>query len=228
MGDRFGDVGMVFTDPPYNVAYEGKSKHESRTTKDMKIENDAFSDSAGFFAFLQNYFSSAVSACKKGAAIYVCHADTEGENFRRALRESGWLYKQSIVWVKNSLVMGRQDYHWKHEPILYGWKPGASHNWYSDRCQTTVWEFDRPTQSREHPTMKPLDLVQYALGNSSASSDLVYDGFLGSGSTLIAAEKMEGTRTVYGFELSEAYRTVIAERYERFTGQTAEIVGRLD
>lgn len=227
LGERFGDVGMVFTDPPYNVSYKGKSKHEQRTTAEMQIENDSFGDSTEFYNFLLAYFSSAISACKKGAAIYVCHADTEGENFRKALRTSGWLYKQSLVWVKNSLVLGRQDYHWRHEPILYGWKPGASHSWFSDRSQTTVWEFNRPTQSREHPTMKPLELVEYALGNSSDSFSIVYDGFLGSGSTLLAAQKMAGDRTVYGFELSPEYCEVICRRFEEYTGINAELVGHI-
>ena len=221
LGDRFGEVGMVFTDPPYNVAYTGKTKES------LIIENDSFSSSSDFYAFLLKYFSSCCNAAKPGSAIYVCHADTEGENFRRGLREGGYLYKQSLVWVKQSLVLGRQDYHWKHEPILYGWKPGAAHNWYSDRSQTTVWEFDRPTASREHPTMKPLDLIEYALGNSSASGDIIYDGFLGSGSTLIAAQKMKGDRTVYGFELSPAYCEVILQRFENFTGDVPKLVGHL-
>jgi DNA modification methylase len=222
LGDRFGQIGMIFTDPPYNVAYEGK------TEENLVIENDSFESSSDFYTFLLKYYSSCCNAAKPGAAIYVCHADTEGENFRRGMREGGWLYKQSIVWVKQSLVLGRQDYHWKHEPILYGWKPGAAHNWYADRSQTTVWNFNRPTASREHPTMKPLDLIEYALGNSSAPTDLIYDGFLGSGSTLMAAQKMEGDRTVYGFELSPQYCTVILDRFKAFSGIEPKLIGRLD
>ncbi|HEY9866319.1 MAG TPA: DNA methyltransferase, partial [Candidatus Obscuribacterales bacterium] len=118
-------------------------------------------------------------------------------------------------------------YHWKHEPILYGWKPGAAHNWYADRSQTTVWEFDRPTASREHPTMKPLDLIEYALGNSSAPDDIIYDGFLGSGSTLLAAQKMGGDRTVYGFELSPAYCEIILQRFTKLTGIEPKLIGKL-
>jgi DNA modification methylase/ParB-like chromosome segregation protein Spo0J len=222
LGDRFGQIGMIFTDPPYNVAYEGKTEEK------LVIENDSFASSSDFYTFLLKYYSSCCNAAKPGAAIYVCHADTEGENFRRGMRERGWLYKQSIVWVKQSLVLGRQDYHWKHEPILYGWKPGAAHNWYADRSQTTVWNFNRPTASREHPTMKPLDLIEYALGNSSAPTDLIYDGFLGSGSTLMAAQKMEGDRTVYGFELSPQYCTVILDRFKAFSGIEPKLIGRLD
>jgi len=158
MEGRMADA--VFTDPPYNVDYTGG------TEEALKIANDNMSD-ASFRAFLLAAFTAAAAVTKEGGAIYVCHADTEGTNFRTALVEAGFLLKQFIVWVKQHFVMGRQDYHWQHEPILYGWKDGAAHAWYGDRKQSTVWNVDRPTASPEHPTMKPVALVAMAIGNST-------------------------------------------------------------
>lgn len=197
----------VFTDPPYNVAYTGKTK------KALKIENDAM-DGSAFRAFLVGAFSSMRAVAKAGAAIYVCHADSEGENFRGALRESGWLFKQCLVWVKDQFVLGRQDYHWKHEPILYGWAEGAAHKWCGDRKQTTVWNFDRPRRNAEHPTMKPVELIEYALSNSTELNDVVLDAFGGSGSTLLAAARTG--RRARLVELDPRYCDVIRKRWTEF------------
>lgn len=150
----------LLTDPPYNVAYEGKSK------KRLTIANDKMEDS-NFRQFLIDAFTCAASFLKDGSGYYVWHSDSEEINFRLALLESGFLCKQTLIWAKNSFVLGRQDYQWQHEPCLYGWKDGASHNWYSDRKQTTILEFDRPTKSEEHPTMKPVALFAYQLCNST-------------------------------------------------------------
>jgi DNA modification methylase len=197
----------VFTDPPYNVAYTGKTK------KALKIENDAM-DGGAFRAFLLGAFGAMRAVAKPGAAIYVCHADSEGENFRGAMREAGWLLKQCLVWVKDQFVLGRQDYHWQHEPILYGWAPGAAHKWCSDRKQTTVWNFDRPRRNAEHPTMKPVELIEYALGNSTDRDDVVLDSFGGSGSTLLAAARTG--RRARLVELDPRYCDVIRRRWTTF------------
>jgi DNA modification methylase len=213
--DRLMDgqlADLVFTDPPYNVDYTGGTKRA------LKISNDHMADVA-FYQFLFDSMTSAFLAARPGAAIYVCHADTEGLNFRRAFVDSGWDHKQVIVWVKQHFVMGRQDYHWRHEPILYGWKPGAAHTWYGDRTQSTVWEFDRPMRSVDHPTTKPVTLIEYAIRNSSAAGALVLDLFGGSGSTLVAAEKSE--RRAHVCEIDPVYVDVIWRRYEDFTGEKA-------
>ncbi len=213
MGTDLAD--MVWTDPPYNVAYEGKTKEA------LTIQNDEMS-AENFYQFLYDAYSGMLMYTKPGGAIYVAHADSEGMNFRRAMTESGWLIKQCLIWVKQSLVMGRQDYHWKHEPILYGWAPGASHNWYSDRKQTTVLEFDRPHRNAEHPTMKPIELIEYCIGNSCVSKGMVLDLFGGSGSTMIACEKTH--RSARLMELDPKYCDVIIARWEKFTGDKAELI----
>jgi DNA modification methylase len=206
---------LVFTDPPYNVDYVGK------TGSALKIDNDKM-DTKRFRAFLLAAFHVLFANAREGAPIYVCHSDTEGYNFRGAMIEAGWLFKQAIIWVKDSFVMGRQDYHWRHEPILYGWKPGAAHRWWADRTQDTVWEIPRPKRSVEHPTMKPVELVSRAIVNSSKPGDMVLDPFGGSGSTLIACEA-EG-RVCRIAELDPRYVDVIVERWETFTGRRAELV----
>jgi len=205
-------ANMVWSDPPYNVAYVGKTKDA------LTIQNDEMNN-GDFRAFLNDVYKSFYIALEAGGAIYIAHADSEGENFRGAFRDAGLLLKQTLIWVKNSLVMGRQDYHWKHEPILYGWKEGAAHKWYADRKQTTVLEFDRPTKSEDHPTMKPVELVTYCVNNSSQPNDIVCDFFLGSGTTLIACEKLR--RSCYGFEIDPHYCSVIIERFEKFSGKKA-------
>jgi len=150
---------------------------------------------------------------KKGGSIYVCHADTEGLNFRNAYKNAGFKLASCLIWVKNSLVLGRQDYHWRHEPILYGWKEGAAHFFIDDRTQDTIWEYNKPQRNEEHPTMKPLELVGKAISNSSKPNELVLDLFGGSGSTLIAAEQL--SRKSYLMELDEKYVDVIVKRFMR-------------
>lgn len=197
-------ASLVFTDPPYNVSYVGK------TADKLKISNDQMLD-ADFYQFLLQSYTNMLEVVAPGGAIYVCHADTEGLNFRKAMVDAGWLLKQCLVWVKNSMVLGRQDYHWQHEPILYGWRPGAAHVWSSDRKQTTVWAFDRPSRSAEHPTMKPVGIPANAIQNSSRAGDIVLDLFGGSGSTLVAAEQTG--RICYTSEIDPVYCDVIVARY---------------
>ncbi|WP_281998661.1 site-specific DNA-methyltransferase [Priestia flexa] len=204
---------MVFTDPPYNVNYTGK------TEAALTIKNDHM-DQESFYQFLYDAYSSMLAFTKEGGAIYVCHADSEGHNFRKALMDSGWLLKQCIVWVKNVFVIGRQDYHWKHEPILYGWKPGAAHQWAGDRKQSTVWEFDKPLRNADHPTMKPIGIPAKGIQNSIEVGQIVFDPFGGSGSTLLAAEQTN--RICYTSELDPKYCDVIVRRYEEYTGNTAK------
>jgi site-specific DNA-methyltransferase (adenine-specific) len=194
---------LVVTDPPYNVSYVGKTKDA------LTIENDAMGD-GDFYQFLYDFYTALSSYCKSGGGWYVWHADSEGANFRKAMADAGIMVKQCLIWVKSSMVMGRQDYHWKHEPCLYGWKEGAAHKWYTDRKQTTVLEFDRPNRNAEHPTMKPIPLISYQIGNSSKKGDLVCDAFLGSGTTMVAAHQLE--RKCYGMELDPKYCQVIIDR----------------
>lgn len=202
---------MIVTDPPYNVAYEGKTEDA------LTIENDSMSD-ADFRKFLTDAFSAADTALKAGGAIYICHSDSEGYNFRGACLDCGWgAVRETLIWAKNSMVMGRQDYQWKHEPILYLWKPGASHSWYSDRKQTTVLEFDRPNRNGEHPTMKPIALFAYLIKNSSKKGDVVLDSFGGSGTSVIACEQVG--RRCCTMELDERYASVIVRRYIEFSGE---------
>lgn len=199
---------MAVTDPPYNVAYEGK-------TADKKtIQNDDMSDE-DFYKFLLSAHKNMYANLKDGAALYVFHADSEGLNFRRAFIESGFKLAQCCIWVKNSMVLGRQDYQWQHEPVLYGWKPTAAHRWHSDRCQTTIWHFDKPQRSAEHPTMKPIPLIAYPIQNSSKKNDLILDLFGGSGSTLIACEQIG--RKCFTMEIDPLYCDVIIRRYIKAT-----------
>lgn len=208
-------AAMIFTDPPYNVDYTGKTKDA------LKIQNDHMDDES-FYRFLYDAFSVMYKVTEEGGPIYVCHADSEGLNFRKAMIDSGWLLKQCIIWVKNTIVLGRQDYHWQHEPILYGWKPGAAHKWAGDRKQSTVWEYDKPQRNAEHPTMKPIPIPAKAIQNSSYKGEIVFDPFGGSGSTLIAAEKTG--RICYTCELDPKYCDVIVKRYEELTGNKAKLL----
>jgi DNA modification methylase len=194
---------LVVTDPPYNVAYEGKTKDA------LTIQNDSMSD-GDFYQFLYDFYTALGSYTKAGGAWYVWHADSEGANFRHAMKNAGIMVKQCLIWVKNTLVMGRQDYQWKHEPCLYGWKEGASHGWYSDRKQTTILEFDRPSRSAEHPTMKPIPLFAYQISNSSKQGDIVADAFGGSGTTMVACHQMN--RKAYLVEFDPKYCQVIVDR----------------
>ncbi|WP_400194057.1 DNA modification methylase [Hymenobacter sp. B81] len=200
-------VKLVVTDPPYNVKYEGKTKDA------LRIENDDMDD-ASFRAFLYDFYTNAYAYMAPGAPIYVFHADSEGANFRLALKDAGLKLSQCLVWVKQQFVMGRQDFHWQHEPILYGWKEGAAHPWYSDRKQTTVLQFDRPSRNADHPTMKPIDILVYLLECSSLEDDVVADFFGGSGSTLIACEQVQ--RSCRSVELDPAYVDVHVRRYIKF------------
>ncbi|MCA8831959.1 DNA modification methylase [Hymenobacter pini] len=200
-------IDLVNTDPPYNVNYQGKTKDA------LKIENDSM-DNDSFRQFLYDYYTNCFAFMKPGAPIYVFHADSEGANFRLALQDAGLKLSQCLVWVKQTFVMGRQDFHWQHEPILYGWKEGERHKWYSDRKQTTVLKFDRPSRNADHPTMKPLDIIEYQLECSSQPGDVVFDGFGGSGSVLIASEKLD--REAHLVELDPRYVDVEVRRWVKF------------
>ena len=228
---------MVMTDPPYNVAYVGKTKES------LTIDNDNMSNSE-FYQFLYDFYTALGSYTKKGGAWYVWHADSEGANFRQAMKDAGIMVKQCLIWVKNSMVMGRQDYQWKHEPCLYGWKEGAAHYFTNERTHTTVIEdkidvrkltkdqmkkmlidimsdknkttiinCDKPFRNAEHPTMKPILLLAPLIQNSSKEKEIVADGFLGSGSTMVASHQLK--RKCYGMELDPKYCQVIVDRMKK-------------
>jgi DNA modification methylase len=202
------------TDPPYNVNYEGSDG--------QKIKNDSMSDNA-FRLFLYDAFSSAFAFMKAGASFYIWHADLEGYNFRGAIKDCGQVIRSCLIWNKPSLVMGRSDYHWKHEPCLYGWKDGASHLWATDRKQSTVIDFIGKVKKNDlHPTMKPVELIEYQVLNNTKGQDVVLDTFGGSGSTLIACEKTGRHSRL--MELDPKYCDVIIKRWEDFTGKKAELL----
>lgn len=207
-----GLVDMWLTDPPYNVAYEGGTKEK------LTIQNDNMADDE-FRQFLRDAYTAADAVMKPGAVFYIWHADSEGYNFRGAAMDAGWQVRQCLIWRKSSMVMGRQDYHWRHEPCLYGWKDGAAHLWASDRKQTTILEFDKPSRNGEHPTMKPVELFAYQMLNNTKGADIVLDSFGGSGTTMIAAEK-HGRHSRL-MELDPKYCDVIIRRWQDFTGQKA-------
>lgn len=194
-------ANLVVTDPPYNVNYEGSAG---------KIKNDNMGNEA-FYTFLLSAFQNTEVAMAKDASIYVFHADTEGLNFRKAFSDAGFYLSGTCIWKKQSLVLGRSPYQWQHEPVLFGWKKSGKHNWYADRKQTTIWEFEKPKKNADHPTMKPVALVAYPILNSSLSNCIVLDPFGGSGSTLIACEQTD--RICYTIELDEKYCDVIVKRY---------------
>ena len=194
-------ANLVVTDPPYNVNYEGSAG---------KIKNDNMGNEA-FYNFLLEAFKNTEVAMAKDASIYVFHADTEGLNFRKAFSEAGFYLSGTCIWKKQSLVLGRSPYQWQHEPVLFGWKKSGKHNWYADRKQTTIWEFEKPKKNGDHPTMKPVALVAYPILNSSLTNCIVLDPFGGSGSTLIACDQTE--RICYTIELDEKYCDVIVKRY---------------
>ncbi|KAA8455642.1 DNA modification methylase [Weissella paramesenteroides] len=206
---------LLLTDPPYNVAYTGKTKEA------MTIQND-HQEADEFYDFLFKVFNAAKDNMKMGASFYVWYASAEVVNFVSSLNASGMEVREELIWRKNSMVLGRQDYQWQHEPCLYGWNEGASHAWYSDRKQTTILNFDRPTASKLHPTMKPVPLFDYQIKNSSKQGDLVLDLFGGSGTTMIACE--QNGRHAYLMELDPKYADVIITRWEEFTGKKAELV----
>ena len=207
-----GMADLLITDPPYNVAYEGGTKDAPT------IKNDSMPD-ADFRQFLRDCYATADAFMRPGASFYVWHADKEGFNFRAACIDVKWEVRQLLIWKKSALVLGRQDYQVIHEPCLYGWKEGAAHSWYSDRKQTTVLEFNKPQRNGEHPTMKPVDLIEYQVKNSSKRGDTVLDLFGGSGTTLIACEKTG--RSARLMELDPRYVDVTVRRWQDFTGQRA-------
>lgn len=227
MGGQKAD--LLLTDPPYGVDYHGG------TSEALKIENDDLMPDQ-FLDFLKAAFVNAKDAMRPGAVFYIWHPDGEPAlEFRRALRDTGLQVRECLVWIKNSLVISRQDYHWQHEPCLtgetpgkifepcaYGWRGGAAHEWHSDRKQSTVLEFDRPTRSLEHPTMKPVKLFAYQIGNSTVQGDRVLDLFAGSGTTLIACEQL--SRRANCMEKDGRYAAVILRRWETLTGRKAEAI----
>jgi site-specific DNA-methyltransferase (adenine-specific) len=204
---------MVVTDPPYNVALGMETKEQAkarnRRTDGLIIQNDKMSNN-DFYKFLYDFYSALSTAVKKGGAIYVWYTSSEVVNFVSALVDAGWLYKQELIWNKTSMIMGRQDYQWKHEPCLYGWLDGGSHNWNSDRKQTTIIDFDKPSRNGEHPTMKPIGLFAYQIGNSSKVGDIVIDAFGGSGTTMVACEQLKRKSRVIEFD--PKYCDVIVNR----------------
>ncbi|QNO17895.1 site-specific DNA-methyltransferase [Caproicibacterium amylolyticum] len=194
-------ANLVVTDPPYNVNYEGTAG---------KIKNDNM-ESGAFYGFLLAAFTNTEAAMAQDASVYVFHADTEGLNFRKAFSDAGFYLSGTCIWKKQSLVLGRSPYQWQHEPVLFGWKKKGKHNWYADRKQTTIWEFEKPKKNADHPTMKPIALLAYPIMNSSLTNCIVLDPFGGSGSTLIACE--QSNRICFTIELDEKYCDVIVKRY---------------
>ena len=204
-------ANLVVTDPPYNVDYEGAAG---------KIKNDNM-DADKFYQFLLDAFTLTERVMAKDASIYVFHADTEGLNFRKAFSDAGFYLSGTCIWKKQSLVLGRSPYQWQHEPILFGWKKKGKHAWYSDRKQSTIWEFDKPRKNSDHPTMKPVPLVAYPILNSSLTGCVVLDPFGGSGSTLIACEQTD--RVCYTVELDEKFCDVIVKRYIEQVGDDSNV-----
>ncbi|MFR3141185.1 MAG: site-specific DNA-methyltransferase [Lacrimispora saccharolytica] len=204
-------ANLVVTDPPYNVNYEGSAG---------KIKNDNMA-AEKFYQFLLDAFTNMEKVMAEDASIYVFHADTEGLNFRRAFTDAGFYLSGCCIWKKPSLVLGRSPYQWQHEPVLYGWKKNGKHQWYSDRKQTTIWEFEKPRKNADHPTMKPIPLLAYPITNSSMSNTLILDPFGGSGSTLIACEQTD--RSCCTIELDEKYCDVIVKRYVELKGSAEDV-----
>lgn len=220
-------MDLLLTDPPYNVDYHGTAG---------KIKNDNMEDTA-FRRFLTDAFSNAAMVMKPGAPFYIWHADSEGYNFRGACKDAMLRVRQCLIWVKNSLVMGRQDFQWKHEPCLYGeseieedehepclygWTEGHKHYFFKNRRQTTVLNFDKPVRSAEHPTMKPIKLFDYQMQCSSKPGENVLDLFAGSGTTIMAAE--QNGRRAFCMEYDPKYADVIVDRWEKFTGKKAVLL----
>ena len=200
-------ANLILTDPPYGVSF--------RSSSGLTIQNDSMKNEE-FYNFLLSAFQCMVEHLESGGAAYVFHADTEGLNFRRAFVDAGLHLAGCCIWVKDSLVLGRSDYQWQHEPVLYGFLQNGKHKWYSDRKQTTIWNFAKPKRNADHPTSKPLDLLSYPIGNSTQENAVVIDTFGGSGSTLMACEKMN--RICCTMELDEKYASVILRRYVEDTG----------
>lgn len=205
-------ANLILTDPPYGVSFKSSSG--------LTIQNDSMKNEE-FYSFLLSAFQRMVEHLESGGAAYVFHADTEGLNFRRAFVDAGLHLAGCCIWVKDSLVLGRSDYQWQHEPVLYGFLQNGKHKWYSDRKQTTIWNFAKPKRNADHPTSKPLDLLSYPIGNSTQENAVVIDTFGGSGSTLMACEQMN--RICCTMELDEKYASVILRRYVEDTGDADEV-----
>lgn len=205
-------ANLILTDPPYGVSFKSKSG--------LTIKNDSMKNEE-FYEFLKSAFVNMAAHLEPGGSAYVFHADTEGLNFRQAFIDAGFHLAGCCIWVKDSLVLGRSDYQWQHEPVLYGFLKNGKHTWYSDRKQTTIWNFKKPKRNENHPTSKPLDLLSYPLGNSSQENAIVVDTFGGSGSTLMACEAMN--RICYTMELDPKYASVILRRYVEDTGDAAGV-----
>lgn len=205
-------ANLILTDPPYNVAF--------KSSDGLTIQNDSM-DNNDFYEFLYLSFKNMADHLENGGAAYVFHADTEGLNFRKAFIDAGFHLAGCCIWVKDSLVLGRSDYQWQHEPILYGFLQNGKHPWYSDRKQTTIWNFDKPKKNSNHPTSKPLDLLAYPISNSTQANAIVIDTFGGSGSTLMACEQMN--RICYTMELDEKYASVILRRYVEDTNDSENV-----
>ena len=205
-------ANLIVTDPPYGVSFKSGSG--------LSIQNDSMKGDE-FYTFLYNSFSCMVEHLESGGAAYVFHADTEGLNFRKAFVDAGFHLAGVCIWVKNSLVLGRSDYQWQHEPVLYGFLKNGKHPWYSDRKQTTIWNYDKPKRNKNHPTSKPLDLLGYPISNSSQENAIVLDTFGGSGSTLMACEQTN--RICHMMELDEKYASVILRRYVEDTGDSENV-----
>lgn len=217
-------MDMLLTDPPYNVALGMHDDPESaqqrhRRTDGLVVENDEWENDEDFIQFLRSAFFSALSVMKPGAVFYIWYAYGQAQNFLSACKAAEIQIRQTLIWNKNSFALGRQDYQWKHEPCLYGWKGGAAHTWRGDRTQSTVLDFPRPVRSAEHPTMKPIELFDYLMQNSTAPGDIVLDIFAGSGTTMIAAE--QNGRTAYCMEIDPKCCDVIVDRWEKLTGKKA-------
>lgn len=205
-------ANLIVTDPPYGVSF--------KSSDGLTIQNDSMKDEE-FYTFLLTAFQRMAEHLESGGSAYVFHADTEGLNFRKAFIDAGFHLAGVCIWVKNSLVLGRSDYQWQHEPVLFGWKKGGKHSWYSDRSQTTIWNYDKPKRNKNHPTSKPLDLLGYPICNSSQENAVVIDTFGGSGSTLMACEQLN--RICCMMELDEKYASVILRRYVEDTGDAENV-----
>lgn len=219
MGGQLAD--LLITDPPYNVDYSSKDyggDKASKTRVNNEIQNDKMSDD-DFLLFITDVFTAGRENMKNGASFYCWYSDAATVEFMLGIKNAGLSVKENLIWVKNNIVLGRQDYQHKHEPCLYGWVENATHSWYSDRKQTTILNFDKPLSSQLHPTMKPIPLFDYQIKNSSKSGDNVLDLFGGSGTTIMACE--QNGRNAYLMELDPRYADVIINRWEEFTGKKA-------
>ncbi len=205
-------ANLVLTDPPYNLAFESASG--------LKIQNDSMK-AEQFYTFLLSSFRNLADNLESGGSAYIFHADTEGENFRRAFREAGFHLSGTCIWAKDSFVMGRSPYQWQHEPILFGWLKTGTHKWYAGRSEATIWNYAKPKRNADHPTSKPLDLLAYPIQNSSQPNGLVLDTFGGSGSTLLACEQTD--RVCCMLELDPMYASVILRRFDTFKGGVDDI-----